>query len=85
MARPGGIMKQDQEAHRLFGEQYGKIPKSVFACIAYHLANLCGESCDDPEAAMRRFYEEWRALHMNGIVPQEPNKAARAALSTEAE
>jgi hypothetical protein len=61
--------KNDQHAKQHWGDAYDAIPKSVFATIAWHLANQCGEQLDDPTAVIARFLEEARALGHNGILP----------------
>ena len=49
------------------GMAYERIPKAVFAYIAWHLANGCSESADTQGAAVRRFLEEWNALEAHGL------------------
>lgn len=64
--------KNDMHARRAWGEAYDAIPKSAFALIAWHLANLCSESADAPGAAESRFAEEWEALRSHGLPPLSP-------------
>lgn len=75
MTRPTGILKADGAAHALFGDAYNEIPKSVFAAIAWHLANCASWGIDNPGAAEARFLEEWRALAGGGHIPQRPPTA----------
>ncbi len=67
LRQPG---KNDRTARQLFGPAYDAIPKSVFACIAWHLANINSAGADTPGEAELRFIEEWNVLVDNGIVPQ---------------
>lgn len=64
------IGTSDQHARQHWGgATYDRIPKSVFATVAWHLANLASGECDTPGAAELRFVEELRALALNGIIP----------------
>jgi len=65
-----GVFKNDHEARKAWGaDVYESIPKSVFAYVAWHLANVASEACDAPGEAARRFLMEWRALEQHGISP----------------
>ena len=68
-------MKKDYEARHLWGKRYDKIPKSVFASIAWHLANVNSGKADTPGEAESVFYKEWGALYEVGIIPQLPLEA----------
>jgi hypothetical protein len=70
----------DATAHALWGDAYDAIPKSVFAAIAWHLANLASGCCDEPGMAEKRFLEEWDALLSHGL--SAPSKKLRASMST---
>lgn len=59
-------------------EFFDSIPKSVWAALAVSFATQGGDYLDK---AAERIAEEWRILHENGIVPQAPNKVARAAIA----
>lgn len=63
------MSKNDQHARRCWGSAYDAIPKSVFATIAWHLANASSQQLDDPDMAFLRFFDELRALGHNGIIP----------------
>lgn len=81
MSRPVGVMKNDGAAAQAWGGTvYAAIPKSVFALIAFHLANLASGECDNPGAAEKRFLEEWDALIPHGL--SEPAKKLRSALTS---
>ena len=82
MSRPGGVMKQDAHATEHWRwDAYAAIPKSVFATVAWHLANALSESCDAPGMAEKRFAEEIDALVASGILPAAQGKRAIAAVS----
>jgi hypothetical protein len=50
-------------------EGYDKIPKAVFAAIAFSYATCGG---DHWEYGTNNILDEWEMLHANGIVPQKP-------------
>ena len=79
MARPTGVSKNDGVARSHWGEAYDEIPKSVFAAIAWHLANLASGECDTPGAAEARFLAEWQAVETLGV--SAPTARARNALA----
>jgi hypothetical protein len=59
----------------LFGEDYGNIPKSVFAAIAVSFALRLTEKSPGmyhEDNALHKIFEEWRVLHANEIVQQKP-------------
>lgn len=62
-------MKISNEYARQFDRLYARIPKAVFAAVAYSYTSSGG---DDAAHAIERFLEEWRILHENGIVRQSP-------------
>jgi hypothetical protein len=62
-------MKKSNEYAKQFGRRYGKIPKAVFAAVAFSYASSGG---DVQEHGVAKVLEEWRILHDNGIVPQKP-------------
>lgn len=72
-------MKSSNEYAQSFGRLYAKIPKAVFAAVAFSYANIsCGEDGHESgsaEETVRRFLHEWEVLRENGIVPQKPPKA----------
>ena len=82
MSRRTGVMKQDAHASEHWGwDVYATVPKSVFATVAWHLANALSESCDTPGMAEKRFAEEIDALVANGILPAAQGKRALAAIA----
>lgn len=59
---------------------FDSTPKAVFAALAVSLAARCGDGgMDDlsPETIGAFLTEEWRVLHANGIIPQDPDKVLR--------
>jgi hypothetical protein len=66
-------MKQSNSYAQMFDGLYAKIPKAVFAAVAFSYASAGGDNQKDATA---RFLDEWKILHENGIVPQEPSKNA---------
>lgn len=67
--------KNDTEARYLWGAAYDAIPKSAFAVVAWHLANLCGDG--EAGGAVERFAEELHALGLNDII--DAKQVARIA------
>lgn len=81
MSRRVGVMKQDAHAAAHWGDAiYSALPKSVFATVAWHLANALSESCDAPGMAEKRFLEEIDALVANNILPSAQGKRAKEVL-----
>ena len=78
--RHNGITKNDDHAKELWGAAYDSIPKSVFATIAWHLANEASGSADTPGAAVARFMAELNALGAGNIIPQKQVAPACRAL-----
>jgi hypothetical protein len=70
--------KKDAQAKAAYGSAYDAIPKSVFATIAWHLANEASGTCDAPGAAESRFIEEWDCLIANGLIEQKVPASIRA-------
>lgn len=69
----GHGFKTMNEYARALGAVYEDTPKAVFAAVAFsYAARLTGDTSE--AAAVREFLHEWRILHENGIVPQEPRK-----------
>ncbi len=50
---------------------FDAIPKSVFAVVAWHLANICAEEGADNGGAPRRFLQEVFTLRQNGLLDSE--------------
>ncbi len=73
-------MKADQHAREIWGEAYADIPKSVFATLAWHLANRASDTPDLPGAARKEFFDELTALTLNGIIPGPQYKRVCKAL-----
>ena len=68
--------KNDSEAVALWGAAYGDIPKSVFAVMAWHLADCCSGE----DGAVARAIEEIEALGLNGIITSAQHKNSKRAL-----
>lgn len=65
-------MKSSNEYAQAFGPLYDKIPKAVFAAVAYSYAGWAGgEEAKTTEEQVELFLKEWRVLWENGIVPQK--------------
>ena len=65
------VNKADTAAINTYGSKNYETPKSVFAMVAYHLAQRIAGT-EDRDAIMKVITDEWDALHANGIVPQKP-------------
>ena len=72
--------KSDRAAQEAFGPIYDAVPKSAFALIAFHLANLCAEQPDDFASIMARIQEEADALAANDIMPARHAKLIADAI-----
>lgn len=70
----------DHHARDLWGAAYDRIPKSVFATIAWHLANVASGQADVEGAAEGRFIREAVALGHNLILPLEHVQSVGRAL-----
>lgn len=65
----------------VFEKSYAKIPKSLFATVAWYLADVNSEKGAGNDQAIERFIEEIIALRDNGILPsKQANKALRALM-----
>lgn len=86
MARPGGVFKKDGSARKAWGKAYDAIPKSVFALVAWHLANVSSENADGDGEAEKRFIEELAALrdgeHLDHSQANQSIKAIIAELES---
>lgn len=78
---PGRGFKADTAARHTLGAVYDAVPKSAFALISYHLANLCSEEPDTLTGILARLQEEADALVLNGIMPEQHAKTLRAAIA----
>ena len=67
-------MKIGNEYASELGDLYARTPKAVLAAVAVSVLTRGGDDLDDPDAARARLLDEWRILHLNGIVPQAPPK-----------
>lgn len=75
------IGKDDGHAIQHWGEIYNAIPKSVWATVAWHLANVASGECDNHGAAESRVIVELCALASNGILPDmQSTRAVKAIL-----
>lgn len=71
-------MKLSNEYAQAFGPLYARIPKSVFAAVAFSFAGWAsGSEARDTDEQVERFMEEWRTLQANGIVPQKAREVTR--------
>lgn len=68
--------KADQHARKHWGKAYDAIPKSVFATVAWHLANFASDGGN----AEARFVEELKAMLDNGIIDERQTKPAIKAI-----
>lgn len=57
---------------------YADIPKAVWAAIAISALTCGGDLLDE---ATSRVIKEWKILHGNGIVPQEPSAKMQALIT----
>lgn len=68
-------MKSGNVYAQQYGATYKRIPKAVFAAIAYSFADRYRDESTYAETqALDSFYREWEILHQNGIIPQKPVK-----------
>ena len=75
------VNKNDVHAREHWKDVYDAIPKSVFATVAWHLANLASGEADAPAAAERMFLEEVQALGQADILPSQHVRAVIRAFS----
>lgn len=75
--------KSDRAAQEAFGSIYDAVPKSAFALIAYHLADLCAEHPGDFASIMARIQDEADALAANEIMPARHAKVIADAVRKE--
>jgi hypothetical protein len=80
MSRPAGVFKSDNHAKEIWGDAYDAIPKSVFATVAWHLANLASGKADVSGAAEEMFIQELAALTRSGIIPKSQTGRVLSAL-----
>ena len=66
-------------ARSYWGDAYDRIPKSVFATVAWHLANVASGTADTQGAAEQRFIDEVAALARADIIPERQAKSVTAA------
>lgn len=78
------VNKNDDHARAYWGGAYDAIPKSVFASLCWHLANLASGEADAPLAAEGRTVEEIRALAAVAILPAAQARTSLAAIEREA-
>jgi len=81
MSRPTGVFKKDRAARLAWGSAYDDVPKSVFALLAWHLANVASGTADEDGAAQARFIEELAALRDGQHLDKAQADAAIRALS----
>lgn len=68
--RTGTGFKIEHHAFDHWGKVYHAVPKSVWATLAWHLANEASGTCDVEGAAARKVVEELRVLNENEIIPK---------------
>lgn len=61
----------DKAAIDTYGCKNFEAPKSVFAMLAFHLAQRIAGT-EDRDEVMKVLADEWAALHANGLIPQKP-------------
>lgn len=81
MSRPSGVFKKDEPARRAWGDAYDAIPKSVFALVAWHLANVMSANADEVGAAETAFANELKALADGGHLDKAQAFASLKALA----
>jgi len=74
------IKNKDEGAKRLFGEAYEKIPKSVFAVMAWHFANAASGIADTPGAAEEIILTELFAVMEAGYITEAQSHSAKKAI-----
>ncbi len=74
------INNKDGGAKRLFGEAYDKIPKSVFAVMAWHFANAASGIADTPGAAEEIMIAELFAVMEAGYITEAQSHTAKKAI-----
>ena len=70
----------DEPARALWGEAYERIPKSVFAVVAYYLCDCASDEGVGQGGELRRFVEELEAMESNGILEKVQVRLARNAV-----
>jgi hypothetical protein len=78
------IGKNDHAARALWGRAYDELPKSVFAVVAWYLADCASDEGVGHGGEVRRFIEELDAMKSNGILDAVQVDRALAALAREA-
>lgn len=71
----------DGVAREIWGSAYDAIPKSVFAVVAWYLADCASDEGVGNDGELRRFAEELEAMHSNGILGERQVKRAQRALA----
>lgn len=72
------IGKNDSTARHLYGEAYDKIPKSVFAVMAWYLADACSDEGVGNNGELARLEEELKALRGQVLDERQANRALAA-------
>lgn len=70
-------MKLRNEYVAALGEFYARTPKAVFAAIALSYATRLFAKTEGTDS-IDVLVEEWKTLHENGIIPQNPGKYVKA-------
>lgn len=74
-------MKKDQVARSLWGRAYDEIPKSVFAVVAFYLADVASTEGVGNGGEVERFRQELEALLKNQIIDEAQARNALKALN----
>ena len=77
------INKDDSVARQLWGDAYEKIPKSLFAVVAWYVCDVASNEGAGNGGELRRFLEELDAMETNQIVSAAQIKRARTAIAKE--
>lgn len=79
--RPARTDKQDDEsAHSHWGAAYDRVPKAVFAVVAWHLASEISVAPGSHGAAAQVFTDRLRRLANDGLIDVRKSRRALRAL-----
>lgn len=68
----------DDIARNLYGPAYDKIPKSVFAVMAWYLADACSDAGVGNDGELLRLQDELKALRGQILDVRQANRALAA-------
>ena len=72
------IGKNDSIARHLYGEAYDRIPKSVFAVMAWYLADACSDDGVGNDGELARLQDELKALRGQVLDERQADRALAA-------